>query len=575
VAPVSIDPDGVAPITHQNTKMSDKEKNMINLFHSRIGRALTSRLDWLNGLVLIVGAMASATKLQTARADELAVGLRGEYFDNEDFTNLKLTRTDATVDFNWGFGSPDPLINSERFSIRWTGQVTAPASGSYIFVTRSDDGVRLWLNNQLVIDNYNSHPETEDRSAAINLIGGQSNNLRIEYFELTANAIIKLLWIRPGQTNPEIIPSAQLSTPVSPNPPPTLASINPTVLPLSSPAFMMTITGANFLPGVTAQWNNSPRPTTLVSATQLIVSIPAVDLTFPGLFNVTAVNPLPGGGTSNSIVFTVSGGFEADVSPRPSGSNNGTVTIADWTQLGRFSSNLDVVNIGGEYQRADCAPKSSAGDGRISLTDWVQAGRYATGLDPVIIAGGPSVPTSIPIIIQGPPDSLQSNDDPPTSTFDFSISKTIRLDRIRSPQVSSAMHQIFTVAGPGDSIEVICLGRGDENAIGFSLRFDQREWQFINAKNSDEIHPATLLINSTRSQEGLIGVALALEPGRTFRAGAQRVVVLTFRPLIPAHGRSAPPVVTFVDQPIARELVDAKARLLQASYQRQDFAALN
>src|SRR5215210_4968522 len=80
---------------------------------------------------------------QPANANTLAAGLRGEYFDNEDFTNLKLTRTDATVDLSLGFGTPDPLIGSETFSIRWTGQVIAPTTGSYVFVTQSDDGVRL------------------------------------------------------------------------------------------------------------------------------------------------------------------------------------------------------------------------------------------------------------------------------------------------------------------------------------------------------------------------------------------------------------------------------------------------
>ncbi|MFN7930992.1 MAG: hypothetical protein U0Y68_24305 [Blastocatellia bacterium] len=82
--------------------------------------------------------------------------------------------------------------------------------------------------------------------------------------------------------------------------------------------------------------------------------------------------------------------LEADVSPRPNG--NGAVSIADWTQLGRFVAGLDTVSVGSEFQRADCAPRAIAGDGKITIGDWVQAGRYAAGLDAPTAAAGPSNP---------------------------------------------------------------------------------------------------------------------------------------------------------------------------------------
>ena len=342
--------------------------------------------------ILILACLVSISLLnpaQPAAADTLAAGLRGEYFDNEDFTNLKLTRTDATVDFNWVFASPDPVIGSENFSIRWTGQLIAPATGNYVFVTQSDDGVRLWLGNQLLVDNLTPHPQTEDRSVAVALTGGQSYNLRLEYFELTANAVIRLMWIRPGQTTPEIIPSANLTTPVNPNPAPTLANLSPSIIPLGTANTTLTINGGNFLQGAIVQINNATRATTFVSGVQLTAVLTPSDLAIATQAKITVVNPLPGGGTSNPLTLTVSGGFEADVAPRPNGTNNGTITIADWTQLGRFAAGLDVVNTGNEYQRADCAPRSSLGDGKITLTDWVQAGRYAAAIDPPTGAGGP------------------------------------------------------------------------------------------------------------------------------------------------------------------------------------------
>ena len=66
-----------------------------------------------------------------------------------------MTRTDATVDFAWpSLSSPDPSVDSETFSVRWTGQVQALYSEMYTFYVRADEGVRLWIDGQLVIDHW-------------------------------------------------------------------------------------------------------------------------------------------------------------------------------------------------------------------------------------------------------------------------------------------------------------------------------------------------------------------------------------------------------------------------------------
>ncbi|HKZ78701.1 MAG TPA: hypothetical protein VJ124_10395 [Pyrinomonadaceae bacterium] len=106
-----------------------------------------------------------------------------------------------------------------------------------------------------------------------------------------------------------------------------------------------------------------------------------------------------GATASNEIVFRsidlspppAPSGYECDLSPRPSGSNNGVVTIADWVQMGRFVAGLDLANAG-EFQRADSAPRATRGDGVITIADWVQCGRYVAGLDPLTPAGGPTEP---------------------------------------------------------------------------------------------------------------------------------------------------------------------------------------
>jgi len=135
-------------------------------------------------------------------------GLKGEYYDNQNFTNLKLTRTDATVNFNWGSGSPHSSIGADTFSVRWTGQVQPRYSETYKFYTVSDDGVRLWVNGVLLIDNWKAHPPTED-SGTIALTAGQKYSIKMEHYEGTGGTQSKLLWSSPSQAK-EIIPQSRL-----------------------------------------------------------------------------------------------------------------------------------------------------------------------------------------------------------------------------------------------------------------------------------------------------------------------------------------------------------------------------
>jgi mono/diheme cytochrome c family protein len=138
-------------------------------------------------------------------------GLRGEYFDNMDLTGPVLIRTDATLDFNWGEGSPDPEMAIDTFSVRWTGEVEPRFSETYTFFTTSDDGVRLWINGQLIIDNWTNHGPTEDRGT-VQLSAGQKHSVRMEFFENGGGALARLEWSSPRQQR-ERIPSNRLSSP--------------------------------------------------------------------------------------------------------------------------------------------------------------------------------------------------------------------------------------------------------------------------------------------------------------------------------------------------------------------------
>jgi hypothetical protein len=136
-------------------------------------------------------------------------GLRGEYYDNADFTNLKVVRVDPQVDFNWGGGSPDPAIIGDTFSVRWTGQVVPRYTETYTFITVADDGTRLWINDVPLIDDWTLHAPTE-RNGTIALQAGESYRVRLEYFENGGGAVAQLLWSSPSQAR-EFIPASQLT----------------------------------------------------------------------------------------------------------------------------------------------------------------------------------------------------------------------------------------------------------------------------------------------------------------------------------------------------------------------------
>jgi hypothetical protein len=184
-------------------------------------------------------------------------GLVGQYYDNIDLTNPKVTRTDTNVNFNWGTGSPDPLIGPDTFSVRWTGKVKPQFSQTYTFYTTTDDGVRLYVNGQLIIDKWVDQSPTE-WTGTIALTGGQFYDIKLEYYENGGGALATLSWSSSSQSK-QIIPTSALFAGTPGNQPPVVSvGVSQTVT-LPSPAILTgTITddGLPNPPGATtALWS--------------------------------------------------------------------------------------------------------------------------------------------------------------------------------------------------------------------------------------------------------------------------------------------------------------------------------
>jgi hypothetical protein len=118
---------------------------------------------------------------------------RGEYFNNEDLAGEpRLVRNDTQINFNWGTASPVPgVINSDHFSVRWSQRLNFP-TGLYRFVMTVDDGGRLWVNDQLLMDGWRRQSPTTYQ-ADIYLAGGPVL-VQMDYFDDEAGAIAQLGW---------------------------------------------------------------------------------------------------------------------------------------------------------------------------------------------------------------------------------------------------------------------------------------------------------------------------------------------------------------------------------------------
>jgi len=117
-------------------------------------------------------------------------GLKGEYFSNEELKGTPaLVRTDKKIHFDWGEGSFAAGEPVDHFSIRWTGYFVPKESGDYKFYTSADDGVRLYVGDQIAIDDWQPHSQTLD-TAARHLDGGKAYKIRLEYFESVGSAIV-------------------------------------------------------------------------------------------------------------------------------------------------------------------------------------------------------------------------------------------------------------------------------------------------------------------------------------------------------------------------------------------------
>jgi len=139
---------------------------------------------------------------------DAGTGLFGTYFEKDDLSGSVHNQIDATIDFDWGKSAPtiDPAIGSDNFSVRWSGYLRPQYSEVYTFYARTDDGVRLWVNGQQIIDAWDT--TGLENSGTISLGGNVLYDIKMEYKEATDNAYAELRYQSPSTTK-QIIPSSR------------------------------------------------------------------------------------------------------------------------------------------------------------------------------------------------------------------------------------------------------------------------------------------------------------------------------------------------------------------------------
>lgn len=143
-------------------------------------------------LVLFLSLVMGPAQQAAAAPAEAFAGWLGEYHSNADLSGSpQFIRDDAAIDFDWGYGTPASVIPADGFSVRWTRSLYF-AAGTYRFFAMSDDGIRVWLDGEAIIDQWHVSPGTT--YAADRYLNAGTHLIRVEYYEQGGGAKVHFWW---------------------------------------------------------------------------------------------------------------------------------------------------------------------------------------------------------------------------------------------------------------------------------------------------------------------------------------------------------------------------------------------
>lgn len=131
---------------------------------------------------------------QATKSTSTGNGLTGEYYAGAAFNRKVLVRTDPQIDFSWdGYTLPAPGVTPNSFSVRWSGKLYAPVSGPYKFTAVVDDGIRIWVDGKLAMDEWR-YRKQKLAGQSVTLQAGKFYDLKIEYYNARNGGYVQLNW---------------------------------------------------------------------------------------------------------------------------------------------------------------------------------------------------------------------------------------------------------------------------------------------------------------------------------------------------------------------------------------------
>lgn len=140
-----------------------------------------------------------ATLCFTCAHGQFTQGIKADYYNGVNFHSFVLSRIEKNIGFSRELKSPAPGVGKEYFSIRYSGSITAPASGLYTFYVLADDGVRVRVNHQLIIDAWIDQ-EAATYSGSIILNAGEIYDLEIDYYNSIVHSVFSIRWELPSES---------------------------------------------------------------------------------------------------------------------------------------------------------------------------------------------------------------------------------------------------------------------------------------------------------------------------------------------------------------------------------------
>lgn len=150
-----------------------------------------------------------------AKSDATQMGLTGSYYGTTDFSQKPLlTRVDPRVSFRWDrLGPTDELVArgelthaqavpSDGFAVRWQGQLLPPVDGEYELHVSADDGVRLSINGEMIVDDWQSQSRMKNRIVKYTFVANQAYDIQLDYYDDVRDAEVRLGWLLPGAKTP-------------------------------------------------------------------------------------------------------------------------------------------------------------------------------------------------------------------------------------------------------------------------------------------------------------------------------------------------------------------------------------